>query len=181
MIAKGKLTNIGRGLEGGFTITVDLPEVLLDDLKKLQNEDLLFEITKNKEPRSGRANSYFHVLVGKIAKKTKVSNAKVKNELIGLFGQPEMIDGQIVEIDTEIEPDKMAEREFIHTVWTDTNEINDRIVYTSRVMRGSHTLSSEEFAALLEGTIAEAKSHGIETLPPDEILAMENAWKGSKK
>lgn len=180
MITKGKVVNIGRDLEGKFTITMSLEDVLLEDLKKYNDQILSVELKKWSKPKSKEANSYFHKLVSLLAKKTRVSNARMKNEMIGLYGVPEIVDGMIFEFDSELDPDKWADLETPHTVWTNAREEDGRIIYTYRVQKGVRYYTSDEISALIEGTVQEAKKEGIETLPPDEIAAMEAAWKGCR-
>ena len=43
-------------------------------------------------------------------------------------------------------------------------------------MRGSHTYNTAEMSRLIDGTVAEAKQLGIETLPPSELERMKAAW-----
>lgn len=160
---------------------MNLPEAYLPDLKKIETENLLIEMKKARNPRSTDANAYFHLLVGKIAKVLNLSMANVKNQMIGAYGQPEYLEeGKFALITTQIEPESMAEQEYLHTVLVDTRPMRDKVFYTYRVQRGSHTYDTEEMAQLIDGTVQEAKDLCIETLPPDEIARMEAAWKGAK-
>ena len=62
--------------------------------QNLQKEFRL-DIRQDRKPRSKDANSYFHVLCGKIADKLGTSKAEVKNRMISLYGQPDLIDGAL--------------------------------------------------------------------------------------
>ena len=54
-------------------------------------------------------------------------------------------------------------------------------VFFYRVYRGSHTYNSAEMAKLIDGTIAECKDQGIETLPPHELNRMLERWGKNEK
>lgn len=181
MITKGEITNIGRGLSSGFTVTLNLPDAILPELQKLEEQALTIEFKKYRNHRSGEANAYFHVLVGKIASVLHTSAISVKNTMIGRYGQPELMNDKLELITTQIEPQEMAEQEYLHTVLVHTKAIKDKVFYTYRVQRGSHTYDTKEMSELIDGTVQEAKDLGIETLPPDEIKAIEMAWKGPKR
>ena len=51
-----------------------------------KDEDLNVEIKKFRQKRSLNANSYFHVLVDKIAEKFQTSHAEVHNLMIARYG-----------------------------------------------------------------------------------------------
>ena len=56
---------------------------------------------------------------------------------------------------------------------------NGRLYRVYYVMRGSHTYNTAEMSRLIDGTVSEAKALGIETLSPDELERMKQAWKVS--
>lgn len=182
MKTKATIQTIGRSLSGNITVTLELPEVTPEEIKAFDGKALTVEIKNFKRNRSGEANAYFHVLVGKIAGALGESAAKIKNDMIAQYGQPEIIDDKLAYITTQIEPEKMRENEFLHTVLVDTRTKGfwpvQKVFYTYRVQRGSHTYDTAEMARLIDGTVQEAKDLGIETLTPDQIREMEAAWKG---
>ena len=53
---------------------------------------------------------------------------------------------------------------------------NGKLYRVYVVMRGSHTYDTKEMSRLIDGTVQEAKEHGIETLPPDELERMMSTW-----
>ena len=85
-------------LETAFTDVFNTPEI---------------EFTIEKRKRSLNANAYFHVLVGKIADKMRISKPKCKNIMLSRYGQYEFVDGKrlVVTIDSDID---MSQREDIH-------------------------------------------------------------------
>ena len=143
-------------------------------------EELSLEIKKYRERRSLNANSYFHVLVGKIAKKQHVSNQFIKNKLISEYGQLYIEDGQIVHMIVRDDID-VTEWEEIHlSSTTAAKTLDDGKLYrVYRVMRGTHTYDSEEMAHLIDGTIYEAKEAGLtdrEIATPDELAQLKERY-----
>lgn len=143
-----------------------------------QDRDKVFEIKEHKEKRSLNANSYFHMLVGKIAEVNHTSNIEVKNALIRDYGQYHYIDGKI---DWSVKPEYFdyLKSETEHYQPTDRYVMDKGqklIVYL--VMRGSHTYNTKEMARLIDGTVQEAKDLGIETLPPEQIEHLKELWHG---
>ena len=144
------------------------------------DKDAVWDIEPHKE-RKGRslnANSYFHVLVQKLAQAQQppVSLAKCKNMMIAAYGQPEYIDGQQAVIKSNVPAEKMQEVEYLHTACVKVSEENGAEVYFYRVYRGSHTYTVEEMQKLIAGTVQECAQVGIQTATPDEIAHMISLW-----
>lgn len=163
-------------------------ELVIDDkpiqeLIDLKNRNLVIDIIRQEDApkRSLDANSYFHVLLGKLADKMETSRPECKNLILGRYGQREFDDdGNIIEI---LVPSKinMQFREDIHTVPVGYEEVNGVEMTRYQVSRGSHTLNRAEMAILINGLVEEAKEYGIETLTPDELARLNMAWKARKK
>ena len=71
------------------------------------DKEYTVKITVSRNPRSLDANSYYHVLVGKIADAMSVSKPEVKNMTLSRYGQIEIVNGKpvylIVPDDQEVE------------------------------------------------------------------------------
>lgn len=134
------------------------------------NEGILtIEVSREKKKRSLDANAYFHVLVNKIAGSVGASITSVKNRLIRDYGQYEYIDGHIPTL--LVKPEYLEDflnSEAIHLKQEGMEGDRARLA----VMRGSHTYNTEEMSRLIDGTVAEAKELGIETLPPSELARL---------
>lgn len=144
------------------------------------DKDAVWDIEPHKE-RKGRslnANSYFHVLVQKLAQAQQppVSLAKCKNMMISAYGQPEYIDGQQAIIKSNVPQEKMQEIEYLHTALVKVSEENGKEVYFYRIYRGSHTYNSAEMQKLIAGTVQECEQVGIETATPAEVQKMIEVW-----
>ena len=133
---------------------------------------------KDRKGRSLNANSYFHVLVQKLAQAQQppVSLAKCKNMMIAAYGQPEYIDGQQAVIKSNVPQEKMQEIEYLHTALVKISEENGTECYFYRIYRGTHTYNTIEMQKLIEGVVQECKDAGIETATPAEVQKMIEVW-----
>ena len=61
-----------------------------------------------------------------------------------------------------------------------TGTVNGKEFTHYVLLKGSHTYDSREMSVLINGLVYEAKLQGIETLPPDELERMLNAWQPKK-
>lgn len=144
------------------------------------DKDAVWDIEPHKErkSRSLNANSYFHVLVQKLAQAQNppISLAKCKNMMIAAYGQPEYIDGQQAIIKSNVPQEKMQEIEYLHTALVKISEENGTECYFYRIYRGTHTYNNVEMQKLIEGVVQECKDAGIETATPAEVQKMIEVW-----
>ena len=175
METTGRLTSVTKDIVSGrLNITFQIDTAPVDELNRIAAlESLDIKADKRRRKRSLDANAYFHVLVGKIAEAQVISKAKAKNILICSYGQVETLpDGSPLIYKTNAPAEYMMELESIHSIPVKFTE--DATFY--KIYRGSHTYDSYEMSKLIEGTVAEAKEQGIETMTPAEIERMVNAW-----
>ena len=158
-----------------FIINEDVSHESIEEIR--QCEKLSLVAKKWRQKRSLDANAYFHVLVGKIADAETISKAKAKNILLCKYGQPELLpDGSPMVYKTNAPVEYMIELESIHTIPVKFSEENGKEVVFYKIYRGSHTYDSKEMSVLIEGTVADAKELGIETLTPRELATMYQKW-----
>lgn len=157
-----------------ITFEVDAPE----EFDKLKDKELRIEVKEYREGRSLNANSYFHVLVDKIAKALKISEVESKNQMLARYGQLDNYVKTII-LDDEIEWQKLASIHLRPTTHTKVME-NGRLYRVYLVIRGSHTYDTTEMGRLIDGTVEEAKALGIETMTPAELERMIKAWDQKK-
>ena len=70
----GKIKDIGRTLDGKYTLTLENPQISTDEATRLlQEERLDVEIKKHRKKRSLDANSYYWILLSKLAESLNVS------------------------------------------------------------------------------------------------------------
>lgn len=155
---------------GRYRVTMDM-----DIVDGLEGE-VEITIGKPKKKRSLDANAYFHLLVGKIAEKLRMSKIHCKNIMLQRYGQYEFMDGKrlVISVDSDID---MSNREDIHCSAIGYGEVNGRKFTHYAIMKPSHLYDSKEMNALIAGTVDEAKELGIEVLTPDELERMEMKWK----
>ena len=182
-----KLTGLFAGISkdyvtNKFLLTVRVNEDIAAGYEELKDLECLdISIEKHRRRRSLDANAYFHVLVGKIADKLRISKPRCKNILIGRYGQIEYLDdGVPAVIKTNVDVDQMLEQETLHVVPCGVDRQGGKDINYFRIYRGSHTYDTRDMSILIDGTVQEAKELGIETMTPSEIERMKSAWQARK-
>lgn len=157
-----------------FKLNERFTQAMLDEIK---DSKLSIEVEQYKEKRSLNANSYFHVLVGKLADTLRISKPRCKNIMLHRYGQPYLLDddSQAV-IKTNMPPSEMLELEEPHCFPCGSKEENGLEITFYKVARNSRTYNSREMAILIDGTVSECKEQNIETLPPEQIEKMKMLW-----
>ena len=175
METTGKLTGASRTFDGqGIILTFEVDASAAGQIENLQNQDKLkIKAVRYTQKRSLDANAYFHVLVGKIADVLTISKAKAKNVLICKYGQPEYLpDGNIFYYQSNAPEEYMWEQETIHAMPVRS----DGKLTVYKIYRGSHTYDTKEMSVLIDGTVADAKELGIDTITPAELQEMKERW-----
>lgn len=174
METRGKIESITRDWRSEKLIIGFLVDSIPTDLEDLQGKELDIVARVHREKRSLNANAYFHVLSGRIAEVNGTSLNHEKNRLIREYGQYEIIDGMIPTLMAkEKYEDKILDMEGVHL------KVVERPgeMVKMAVMRGSHTYDTAEMSRLIDATVEEAKEWGIETMTPEAIRRMMDAWK----
>ena len=175
MERKARLHDVSFDAKGHQRVTFELCERA--DLSDLQDKDIRLKAVRWRERRSLNANGYFYALAGQIAQATSQSLTEVHNQLISDYGRVEMNGDTVMNIimDTEVDWRKL---EGIHLHPTSGRRVmdNGRMYQVYLVMRGSHTYDSKEMSTLLDGTIAEAQSLGIDTITENQKAEMLQKW-----
>lgn len=119
------------------------------------------DVKRWRNRRSGDANAYFHVLVGKIADTMGMSKAEAKNRMLAQYGQIAIEDKKPVYL---IVPDNIPVEQWEELHLRSTSQTKELAGVTYRVymqVRGSHTYDSKEMSTLINGTIQEALDAGL--------------------
>ena len=120
-----------------------------------------YEVTvkKYRPNRSLSANAYFHVLCGKLAVELNTDLNEIKKMLVCRYG--------VIAENTEIRlPRGINPSDFYpYTEWIGGDEQTDTYV----LFKETHKMNTVEFARLINGTIEECHTLGIETLSDDEL------------
>ena len=132
-----------------------------------QDREQLFDIKEHKEKRSLTANSYFWVLVTKIADTLRASKEDVYMQMLKRYGQSE-----IVSVVSSID----VRGYFKYYEKIGTGHVEGKEFSHYRIFKGSSEYDSREMAILIDGAVSEAEEMGIQTLPPDEIAHLKTMW-----
>lgn len=141
---------------------------LMNILPGLKEKPYICEIKPYRKRRSLDANSYFHVLVDKIAKATKRSNEDIKTQLVFDYGAIAR-DEKGLKAGFKALKDIPITQFFKYAKPIGECIENNKTFVKYLIYKETHTLDSAEMATLIDGTIEEAKQLGIETLTPVEI------------
>lgn len=137
-----------------------------------KGKDIEVTIKPKRKKRSLDANAYLWVLLDKIAKVLNSTKENVYREIVrdvGVFDYVLVPDKAVNHFIlawknnglgwiTEIEPSKIK------------GGIKIRCYY------GSSTYDTEQMSRLIDETVYRAKELGIETMPPEELEALEREW-----
>ena len=164
---KGRIKDLGFGLQGDLTVTLTLPRHHADSLKKLMDADIEVDIKKYRERRSMSQNAYAWVLITQIAQciNPPMNKGEVYVEMLKRYGQGGFI---------SIQADKASDvtRAFDYYVQKGEGEVNGKKFLHYMVYVGSSKYNTKEMATFISGIVEEAKDLGIETLTPDEIARL---------
>ena len=179
METKAILSDAMRSYESGQTLLTFeiLGKIEPEAIEAMRGKDIRLKTSIWREKRSLDANRYFWKLVTLLADATNVSNTFVHNMMIALYGQ---VDEDVRKISLSDSID-WREVEWLHLRPTTEIHITEdgEVMRYHIVMRGSHTYDTKEMSRLIDGVVEECKHVGIETLPPDEIKRLVEAWKAS--
>jgi hypothetical protein len=170
---RGRLKDLGFGLTGELNVTLSLAPSHADELKKLMGEDLDIEIEKHRDRRSVNANNYLWALVTQIAEKMypPMSKEEVYFKMLQDYGQ-----GTTFSVKTIAWEEAKKIARYHRKLGTG---MLDGVEYTHfRAWKGSSEYDTKEMQILLSGVVDEAKELNIETLTPDELKKMAEAWNG---
>lgn len=152
--------------------------------EELKDCELDIEIKKYRKKRSLDANSYYWVLISKLAKVLDASLNEIHNNMLCKYGYPEIINGNSVLIplqETEETEKTVKESQHYHLKPTSqvTTLADGKLWRTYIMMRGSSTYNTEEMARLIRGLISDCKDAGIpdrEIATPDEKRLLKEKY-----
>lgn len=171
----GRLKEMVRSLDGNWVVSFVTSFDFREKFDQLKDAELDIEIKKHRNIRSKNANSYFHVLVNKIAAETGESDEEVKVRLITSYGTLERTkDGKYMMFVLPKEAD--ATDYYKYAVLYDQRTINGTVCNMWKVYKDSHKMDTKEMARVIDGAIAEAKELGIETDTPKQLEEMKRKW-----
>lgn len=166
--------------DGGAEIvlkTADRRAVQALQDKYVDGKKYVANIKQYRAKRSLDANSYYWVLVSKMAEVLSTSKVEVHNQQLSKYGALKTDkDGKLI-FSLERDNDNYLQYEKRHLYPTDKTEERKGILYRWFVeIKGSSEYNTKEMSVLIDGTVQDAKEIDIETLPPDEIERMKQQW-----
>ena len=173
---KGRLRDLTFGRHGEQILSLAVQADFRNKFDELKDSDLDIEIKKHRERRSLNANAYFHLLVNKIAEQQGLGNEEVKTSLVVEYGAlAKDENGAVVGFKLPSSVDVRTLYRYVKCFDTrveDGKEFNCYLVY-----KQTHLLDSKEMARLIDGTVYEAQSLGIETATPEELARYKEEWR----
>lgn len=130
-----------------------------------------------KEKRSLNANSYFHVLVDKIAKAMQIGSDECKTQMVLEYGTVATEGSEQVIVALP----KIASitTYYPYARWIGDFTAKNGKPYCQYILyKQTHTLDKAEMMRLIDGIVYEAKELGIETRTPDELAGLIENWEG---
>jgi len=141
-----------------------------------QEPSKMYRLEEVKEKRSLSANSYYQVLVDKIAEKMNLPRDEAHRRMLNDYGTWEYnADGSpkwAIFPDNEPLPNDGYYYDTKAKVSVKGTKSGEEMGHAYIVIRGSHTYDPVEMKRLIDGTVQEAQSLDIETRTPQEIELM---------
>lgn len=176
MDLKGQIVYRARDFKTGKILLTMSVDEIPPGVDKLPEGDLQISLKPYRRSRSLNANSYYWVLIGKIADAVQHSRFYVHNWMLRDYGPMKFIDGlpmTVIMPDTDAARDQIDNDQYQHLLPTShTQSKGDKVFRAYYVLKGSSEYDTREMARLIEGTINEAKELGIETLSAEELERM---------
>lgn len=120
-----------------------------------------------RKKRSLDSNAYAWKLITEIANVLRASKDEVYLQMLKRYGQSDLIS---VKSCIDVKP------YFKYYDEAGKSTLNGTEFTHYRVYKGSSEFDSREMAILIDGIVSECKELHIETLPPEELNSMKEAW-----
>ena len=187
MESKGTLIDVSRDWKTGkMRLTFEFDSDVSAAIDKIKDKLLRITVKLWRDKRSLDANSYYWVLLSRLAEAVGISKPRAHNLMLRKDGQNLVIDSQIAFLvipDTEEAEETALEAESFHIRPTSqVKQGKDGKMYrTYTVLAGSSTYDTKEMSELINGLVSECKEQGIETLTPDELARMMKDYEENHK
>ena len=135
------------------------------------DENKIYELKEIKKKRTLDQNSYYWLLLNKLAKKLKIPTTELHFELIK----------RSCPFEEYLVPEEANLRALEYYEERNKIEKNGKIFKTIRVYVGSSLLDTTEMGILLDNLIEECKLQNIETMTPEELNKLRSLEESRKK
>ena len=176
MQMRGTFYGLLRDVKGNTIISFNIGQNL-PDVANIEQKALDIKVTQHREKRTMSQNSYYWVLIGKLAAAQRISVARLHNLLLRDVCLPFIVDGKVAMQpipNTDKAENEVLEAETFHLKPTSgvIKGADGDIYRWYIVLRGSSTFNTQEMTVLLDRLIDECKESGIETATPWELAQM---------
>lgn len=148
-------------------------DIACEEFNTLQDEEVLdITIEKHKEKRGLQANSYFHVLVNKLARHFNIPDEEMKIKMNLAYGTIATDENEKV-IGCKVPKGTNIQTFYSYAKWYKEDEDGcDCYLFYKQ----THKLNSLEFSKLLNGVVQECKDVGIQTLDEIELQRLIDSY-----
>lgn len=138
---------------------------LLIEIANLDKDKLYdVKISEYSDKRTKTMNSYYWVLITKLAEVLRTSKEELHSEIIKRYSQRDYIS-----LLANINPKDY----FPYFEYQNTYKHNDNTFKSYLVFKRSSDMNKNEFSILLDGLISECNEVGIDTMTPSEIAQLK--------
>lgn len=130
----------------------------------LQDDSKTYEVKEYKEKRSLNANSYYWVLLSKLARILNISNEEAHFKMIKSYSNC-----YVVPLNENVNPQHI----FKYYEEYKPGTIKGIKVIMYKVYQPSSEMNTKEFSKLLDGLVSECKELEIEAKTPEELAQLE--------
>ena len=167
MESKAFVANVSRAFGGDYLLTLRLEGVGRSELEGLKDSTpYRLKLTKWAERRSLDANNYLWVLASKMAEVLGTTKDEVYENLLQRYG--------LVDEDVVITVKSSVDMSKIDGHWH-LLKSDDKWSGYIRI-RGTSEYDKREMARFLDMVVDEAKELGVETMTPQELEKLKEAW-----
>lgn len=147
----------------------------IDTVKISKDDEYVIDIKKKPKKRSLNANAYLWELIGKLAEVQNMNRIEVYREFVKDAGVSDSVMVREDALEHFISGWEAKGLGWLCTpMGASWNQPNYECV---TVHYGSSSYTSGEMARLINAVVNECKDNNIETLPPDELNRMVEAWR----
>ena len=148
----------------------------LRDSLNAAGDRLTVKVSKYREHRSLDANAYFWTLVGKLAEALDKSKEDIYWEYVRHFGIYRTVEISEKAADTMIHMWKLHGLGWLAEKLDEGDHEGFVLI---NFYYGSSCYNGKQMSRLINAAVEDCKEQGIETMTPEEIKGMLEAWKGA--
>lgn len=172
---KATLTDLSIGLDGKQRLTITTGEDLRGLWDRLRDGEVRVEIKKWHDQRSLTANNYAWVLIDKLAEALNLPKVEIyRNTILSIGGVSTFV--CILEAAAE----RMTRDWEAQGIGWMVERYKSRLAgcVNLKLYYGSSVYDTKQMSQLIDRLVDECKELDIETMPPAELAALKDSWKG---